>query len=126
MFRQQGRLLPAFELNLFKNALGFLLLIPTLVLVEGLSLPDYSLPDLGVTLLSGCLGIAVADTWYLRALNLMGASRSSIVASLLSPFRDPAVCTFPGRITPGMANSRFNARHGGDSAGDVETQAVKC
>jgi len=86
MFRQQGRLLPAFELNLFKNALGFLLLIPTLMLVEGLSLPDYSLPDLGIALLSGCLGIAVADTWYLRALNLMGASRSGIVASLLSPF----------------------------------------
>jgi drug/metabolite transporter (DMT)-like permease len=86
MFRQQGKLLPAFELNLFKNSLGFLLLIPTLMLVEGLSLPDYSLPDLGVALLSGCLGIAVADTWYLRALNLMGASRTGIVASLLSPF----------------------------------------
>jgi drug/metabolite transporter (DMT)-like permease len=86
MFRQQGRLLPPFELNLFKNALGFLLLIPTLMLVEGWSLPDYSLPDLGTALLSGCLGIAVADTWYLRALNLMGASRSGIVASLLSPF----------------------------------------
>jgi len=86
MFRQQGRLLPAFELNLFKNTLGFLLLIPTLLIVEGFSLPDYSLPDLGVALISGCLGIAVADTWYLRAINLMGASRSGIVASLLSPF----------------------------------------
>jgi len=28
----------------------------------------------------------VADTWYLRALHLMGASRTGIVASLLSPF----------------------------------------
>jgi drug/metabolite transporter (DMT)-like permease len=86
MFRQQGRLLPAFELNLFKNTLGFLLLIPTLLLVEGLSLPEYSLPDLGLVLLSGYLGIAVADTWYLRALNLMGASRTGIIASLHSPF----------------------------------------
>jgi len=86
LFRQSGKLLPAFELNLFKNTLGFLLLIPTLMLVEGLSLPHYSLPDLGVALLSGYLGIAVADTWYLRALNLMGASRTGIVSSLLSPF----------------------------------------
>ncbi|MEE8495964.1 MAG: DMT family transporter [Xanthomonadales bacterium] len=86
LFRQPGKLLPAFELNLFKNMLGFLLLIPTLMLVEGLSVPDYSLRDLGVVLLSGYLGIAVADTWYLRALNLMGASRIGIVASLLSPF----------------------------------------
>jgi len=86
LFRQPGRLLPAFELNLFKNMLGFLLLIPTLMLVEGFSLPDFSLPDLGIALLSGYLGVAVADTWYLRALNLMGASRTGIVASLLSPF----------------------------------------
>jgi drug/metabolite transporter (DMT)-like permease len=35
---------------------------------------------------SGYLGIAVADTWYLRALHLMGASRTGLVASLLSPF----------------------------------------
>jgi drug/metabolite transporter (DMT)-like permease len=86
MLRQQGRLLPAFELNLFKNVLGFLLFIPTLWLMEGLSLPEYSLQDLGIALLSGYLGIAVADTWYLRALNLMGASRSGIATSLLSPF----------------------------------------
>ena len=52
LFRQSGKLLPAFELNLFKNTLGFLLLIPTLMLVEGLSLPDYSLPDLGVACVS--------------------------------------------------------------------------
>jgi drug/metabolite transporter (DMT)-like permease len=39
-----------------------------------------------VALVSGYLGIAVADTWYLRALHLMGASRTGIVASLLSPF----------------------------------------
>jgi drug/metabolite transporter (DMT)-like permease len=35
---------------------------------------------------SGVIGIALADTWYLKALNLMGASRTGIVASLFSPF----------------------------------------
>jgi drug/metabolite transporter (DMT)-like permease len=61
-------------------------LVPTLVLVEGLHWPEYPLQEIGVALLSGYLGIAVADTWYLRALHLMGASRTGIVASLLSPF----------------------------------------
>jgi drug/metabolite transporter (DMT)-like permease len=37
-------------------------------------------------LVSGLLGIAVADTWYLKALNMMGASRTGIVSSLFSPF----------------------------------------
>ena len=86
LFRRSGENLPAFELNLFKNALGFLLLIPTLALTIGFDWPEYTTQELWVTLLSGFLGIAVADTWYLRALSLMGASRTGIVASLFSPF----------------------------------------
>lgn len=86
LFRRAGDTLPAFEQNLFKNLLGFALLVPTLILFEGLRWPEYPLQDVGVALLSGYLGIAVADTWYLRALHLMGASRTGIVASLLSPF----------------------------------------
>ncbi len=86
LFRRVGDALPPFELNLFKNMLGLLLVLPTLALIEGLQLAAFSLDEIGITLLSGFLGIAVADTWYLRALSLMGASRTGIVASLLSPF----------------------------------------
>ena len=86
LLRRSGETLPAFELNLFKNVLGLLLLLPTLAIIQGLSIPAYSVPDLLIALISGFLGIAVADTWYLRALNLIGASRTGIVASLFSPF----------------------------------------
>jgi len=86
LLRRSGETLPPFELNLFKNVLGFVLLIPTILIVDGLALPGYSLIDIFVVLTSGLLGIALADTWYLRALNLMGASRTGIVASLFSPF----------------------------------------
>jgi drug/metabolite transporter (DMT)-like permease len=86
LFRKAGDALPPFELNLFKNLLGFSLVLPTLALVEGYQLPAFSLEEIGIALVSGFLGIAVADTWYLRALSLMGASRTGIVASLLSPF----------------------------------------
>ena len=86
LFRRSGDALPAFELNLFKNLLGFALLIPTIALFEGPRWPEFPLPEVGLALVSGYLGIAVADTWYLRALHLMGASRTGIVASLLSPF----------------------------------------
>ncbi len=86
LFRRSGDALPAFELNLFKNLLGFALIVPTLVIVEGIQIPEYSLQEAGIAVVSGFLGIAVADTWYLRALSLMGASRTGIVASLLSPF----------------------------------------
>lgn len=86
LMRRVGETLPAFELNLFKNSFGMLLLIPTIVLFGGSGLPGYSMIELIVVFLSGVIGIAVADTWYLRALNLMGAGRTAIVASLFSPF----------------------------------------
>jgi len=86
LFRRAGDALPPFELNLFKNLLGFSLVLPTLAIVEGYQLPAFSLQEIGIALVSGFIGIAVADTWYLRALSLMGAGRTGIVASLLSPF----------------------------------------
>jgi len=86
LFRRAGEALPPFELNLFKNLLGFSLILPTLAVVEGFQLSAFSPQDIAVTMLSGLLGIAVADTWYLRALSLMGASRTGIVSGLLSPF----------------------------------------
>ena len=86
LFRKAGDSLPPFELNLFKNLLGFSLVLPTLAIAEGYRLPAFTLEEIGITLLSGILGIAVADTWFLRALSLMGASRTGIVGSLLSPF----------------------------------------
>ena len=86
LFRRSGETLPAFELNLFKNLLGVTLLIPTVLLTEGFTLPAYSPATWAVVAISGIIGIAVADTWYLRALNLMGAARTGVTASLYSPF----------------------------------------
>lgn len=86
LMRRSGETLPAFELNLFKNCFGIILFIPTILLVDGLQLPEYTVNELILVLLSGLFGIAMADTWYLKALNLMGASRTGIVSSLFSPF----------------------------------------
>jgi len=86
LLRRSGETLPAFELNLFKNCFGLALLIPTVLLIDGIAIPQYTSTELFLVLMSGLLGIAVADTWYLTALNMMGASRLGIVSSLFSPF----------------------------------------
>ncbi len=86
LFRRSGETLPAFELNLFKNLLAAGLMVPTILLVDGISWPGYSAVEWLIVILSGIVGIAIADTWYLRALNLMGASRTGVTASLYSPF----------------------------------------
>ncbi|TVQ39447.1 MAG: DMT family transporter [Wenzhouxiangella sp.] len=86
LFRRSGESLPAFELNLFKNVLATGLMIPTILIFHGVGLPGYSAGQWLVVLASGVIGIAIADTWYLRALNLMGASRTGVIGMLYSPF----------------------------------------
>lgn len=86
LFRRSGESMPAFELNLFKNCVGFLLLVPTVLLVHGPTPPAFSGTEWLVVIVSGAIGMALADTWYLRAINLLGAGRAGIVGSLLSPF----------------------------------------
>lgn len=86
MFKRSGETLPPFQLNLIKNLICAPLLLATAIGVEGLSLPALSMQDWLIVIVSGIGGIAIADTWYFRALNLMGASRTGITASLYSPF----------------------------------------
>ncbi len=86
LLRRSGESLPAFELNLFKNCFGLVLMVPTILLFSGLGVPAYTPSELCIVFASGLVGIALADTWYLQALNLMGASRTGIVASLFAPF----------------------------------------
>jgi len=86
LFRRSGESLPAFELNLFKNLLAVALMAPTILIFHGPALPGYSAAEWLVVVISGLLGIAIADTWYLRALNLLGASRTGVIGMLFSPF----------------------------------------
>ena len=62
LFRRVDDALPPFELNLFKNLLGFSLILPTMAVFEGFHLAAFSVQEIAVTSLSGFLGIAVADT----------------------------------------------------------------
>ena len=136
LMRRVGETLPAFELNLFKNSLGMLLLIPTILIFSGFSLPGYSLFELIVVFISGMIGIALADTWYLRALNLMGASRTGIVASLFSPFVILLSTVFLGeRMVPwqwfgiflvisGVLMVTWRVNHSAIEANDVRKGAI--
>jgi drug/metabolite transporter (DMT)-like permease len=86
LMRRSGETLPALELNLFKNSLGIVLVLITIVAIPSIGWPEYSLREFLIVFFSGFLGIAVADTLYLQALNTMGASRTGIVSTLYTPF----------------------------------------
>lgn len=86
LFKHAGTSLTASGLNLTKNMIGVVLLLPTALLVEGVSLPELTNLEWLIVIISGYFGVAVADTWYLQALRNLGAGRTAIVASLYSPF----------------------------------------
>ncbi|WP_297923159.1 DMT family transporter, partial [Metallibacterium sp.] len=80
-----GETLPPLTLNLVKNLLVLGMLVLT-VQVLGTTPPRLDALGLGVTLLSGVLGMACADSLYFAALNRLGASRAGIIGNLYSPF----------------------------------------
>lgn len=86
LFRRSGESMPPFELNLSKNLLAVALMVPSILLWHGLQPPQFTAGEVGIMLLSGLLGIGLGDTLYFRALNLLGAGRTGIISSLLSPF----------------------------------------
>ncbi len=68
MLRRSGETLPAFELNLFKNVFGFVLMIPTILIFYGLGLPDFSYAEVLLAIASGVLGIALAEHFCVSAI----------------------------------------------------------
>ena len=85
IYKRLGETLPPLTLNLVKNLLVLGMLALT-VLVLGTAPPRLDALGLGVTLLSGVLGMAFADSLYFAALNRLGASRAGIIGNLYSPF----------------------------------------
>jgi drug/metabolite transporter (DMT)-like permease len=86
LYRRLGRTLSPTALNFLKNLLVLGMMLPTVLIWHGLGLPPMDAATIAVCLLSGVLGIAVADTLYFRALNTLGAGRTGIIGNFYSPF----------------------------------------
>ena len=62
LYKYAGDSMSANTLNLVKNVIGLSLLLPTAMLLEGMSLPQLSGIEWLTLVASGYFGIAVADT----------------------------------------------------------------
>lgn len=86
LLKISGAQIHPLALNLVKNAVGLLLLYGTAVAVEGqLHWPDNP-SDTAWLLLSGFLGIGLADGLVLRAMQFLHASQIAILECLFAPF----------------------------------------
>jgi len=77
---------PALELNILKNAIGTGLFALTLIIMGSGQFAGLTVGTLGLLGISAVLGITIADTCFLKALNLLGAGRNAVLDCLYSPF----------------------------------------
>ncbi len=86
LFKIIGNTVSPYILNPVKNTIGTILFLLTCFLIGNnqfiyqLSIYDYLLIGL-----SGVIGITIADVLFLRSLNILGTSRSSIINTIYSP-----------------------------------------
>ncbi len=86
LFKKSGETVHPVGLNLFKDLLAVFLFIPTIWLFGGSIFRPAPWPDYALLLLSGALGVGIADTLFFKSLNALGAGLSAIVDCLYSPF----------------------------------------
>lgn len=79
LFRVAGDRVGPLSLNLFKNTAGLVLMLPLVAVAGAADWRGVSALDLALLLTSGVVGIAVADTLFLWALNRLGAARIAVV-----------------------------------------------
>lgn len=87
LFKKSGEIIPPVALNLFKDVVGMLLFLVVMAFM-GLPIAGAGHPagDWWILLVSGAVGIGLADTLFFASLNRIGAGRSAIVDCLYSPF----------------------------------------
>jgi drug/metabolite transporter (DMT)-like permease len=86
LYRRLGTYVPPFELNFIKCVLVTGLLVPLLPIAHGWALPSLTATEFWLSVASGLIGLALADTLYLRALNQLGAGPMGVIGNLYSPF----------------------------------------
>lgn len=84
IFARLGDRIPPLTLNLTKGIVALGLLGTTLLLLQR-PFPPVEFRAILFLLLSGAIGIGLGDTFYFRALGLIGARRSLLIESLAPP-----------------------------------------
>lgn len=85
LFARAGQHIAPLPLNLFKNAISLVFLLPLMLLVDGGVAAGWDLATWSAVAISGVLGITIADTFFFAALNRLGAGLNAIVDCMYFP-----------------------------------------
>jgi drug/metabolite transporter (DMT)-like permease len=85
LFKKSGETVHPIALNMFKNILAMILLVPTMAIIGETSFHEAPAYEYWWLIASGAIGIGVGDTLFFKALNMLGAGLVSIVDTLYLP-----------------------------------------
>ncbi len=84
-FRKSGEFTSPFSLNFFKNVLALILFLLTSLFFHKTLLVKVPFQEYILLIISGIIGIAIADTLFFRCLNLLGAGLTALINCLYTP-----------------------------------------
>ena len=84
LFQVSGRILSSLQISLLKNIIGVIGFIGFLA-VQGNVFPLFTHHELWIMIISGILGVAVGDLFFLSSLRRLGAGLNAIVSTAYSP-----------------------------------------
>ena len=83
-FQVSGRVLSSLQINLLKNTIGVIGFIGFLI-IQGHDFPAFNYHEYLILIISGILGVAVGDLFFLASLRRLGAGLIAIVSTTYSP-----------------------------------------
>jgi drug/metabolite transporter (DMT)-like permease len=85
LFKKSGETVHPIGLNLFKNLLTIILIIPTMMVFKETFFRPIPFNQYAIFVISGILGMAIGDTLFFMSLNRIGAGLTAIVGYMYSP-----------------------------------------
>ena len=89
LWRQQTKYFSASEINTIKNIIAFTIFSPVILTFDFKS----NLTEILILLVSGIIGIAIGDTFYIRSLKILGTRRTLTVEAI-----SPIIATILGSL----------------------------
>ena len=83
-FQISGQVLSSLQINLLKNVIGVAGFIGFLV-IQGHDFPVFNHHEYWILIISGILGVAIGDWFFLTSLRMLGAGLNAIVGTTYSP-----------------------------------------
>jgi drug/metabolite transporter (DMT)-like permease len=86
LFRRAGDVMAPATLNFYKGVVAVVFIVPTMLILGVKFFPDnVTIYDWGLMLLSGLVGMGIADTILFTSLNRLGPGRYAIISCMFGP-----------------------------------------